>query len=95
MSYDPHKKYKRIGECRQCGRCCNLHTCPYFRLVANQDISAGEIIEDTGIDAPIMALCLLNGKPEKAEMYGGSCVTFPSNPWQTPPKCGYSWIEEA
>lgn len=63
--------------------------------MANQDISAGEIIEDTGIDAPIMALCLLNGKPEKAEMYGGSCVTFPSNPWQTPPKCGYSWIEEA
>lgn len=92
--YNPHKRYIRAGTCRRCGRCCNLHTCPYFRLVANRDIKAGEVIDDTGIGTPLMALCLVEGKPEKAEMYGGSCITFPSSPPQTPPKCGFYWVEE-
>jgi len=86
MEYDPHKKYKRVGECRRCGRCCDLH-CPYFRWVANRDIKKGEVIEETGIDAPIMAMCTADPKPE-------ACAKFPTDPWQTPPKCGYKWVEE-
>jgi len=74
-----------MGECRRCGRCCDLH-CPYFRWIANREIKNEEIFIGTGIDFPIMALCTADPKPEM-------CINFPSDPWQTPAKCGYFWIE--
>jgi Fe-S-cluster containining protein len=83
--YDPHKKYKRMGECRRCGRCCDLF-CPYLRWIANRDIKAGEIFQDTGIGQPIMAICTANPKPK-------ACADFPPDPWSTPEKCGYYWVE--
>ena len=85
MSYDPHKKYQRVGECRRCGRCCDLY-CPFLKWHVNRDLKAGEEFVDTGIGQPIMAVCTADPKPEM-------CKNFPTNPWQTPPKCGFSWIE--
>ena len=86
MAYDPHKKYKRVGECRRCGRCCDLH-CQFLRWLATRDIKRGEEFVDTGIGYPIIVICLADLKPEM-------CADFPTSPPQTPPKCGYSWIEE-
>jgi len=84
-TYDPHKKYKRVGECRRCGRCCDLH-CPHLVWIANRDVKAGERFSDTGLDQPFRAECTASPKPSM-------CSNFPTNPWQTPPKCGYSWVE--
>jgi len=84
--YDPHKKYRRVGQCRRCGRCCDLH-CKHLRWVTNRDIKSGESFRDTGVDCPFMAICTANPKPEM-------CAHFPTDPGQTPPKCGYSWVEE-
>ena len=83
--FDSHKKYRRVGECRQCGRCCDLH-CQWLRWVATREIRNGEQFSATGTGEAIMALCLAEPKPEM-------CAGFPTNPWQTPPKCGYSWVE--
>jgi hypothetical protein len=83
--YDPHKKYVRVGECRRCGRCCDLH-CPSLKWVANRDVKKDEVFTDTGIDGPFMAICTADPKPQM-------CADFPTDPWQTPPKCGYSWKE--
>jgi hypothetical protein len=93
QKYDPHKKYIRIGECRRCGRCCDLH-CPALVFVALKDIKKGEEFQ-TGIDLGyIKAVCkvwdtneVVNGcTPEQRK-------GFPFNPWQTPPKCGFKWVE--
>ena len=84
--FDPHKKYKRVGECKRCGRCCDLH-CEWLIWVANHDVKQGERFKDTGIDQSFMAVCVADPKPEM-------CANFPTNPWQTPPKCGFSWIED-
>lgn len=94
MNYDPHKKYRRVGECRRCGRCCDLH-CQYLRWIVIRDIKAGEVFADTGKDKGYLyAECLIFNEP----IMSGSCNLeqrqgFPFNPWQTPPKCGYSWVE--
>jgi len=86
MTYDSHKRYRRVGECKRCGRCCDLH-CKDLVWVANRDVKKGERFTDTGIDQPFMAVCTATPKPEQ-------CVNFPTNPFQTPLKCGYSWVEE-
>ena len=85
VNYDPHKKYVRVGKCRRCGRCCDLH-CKFLRWKVNRDLKAEEEFIDTGIDKPIMAVCTAKPKPEM-------CANFPTNPWQTPPKCGFRWVE--
>jgi hypothetical protein len=42
-----------------------------------------------------MARCDLTTFSEKADLslYGGSCATFPTDPWQTKEQCGYKWTE--
>lgn len=91
--YDPHKKYIRIGECRRCGRCCDLH-CPRLKWVAMKDIKAGETFE-TGKDLGyVYAYCEIFDQP----ITEGSCTLeqrkgFPFNPWQVPPKCGFKFVE--
>jgi len=66
-----------------------------LRWIANRNIKAGEQFNDTGIDAPFMAICLLHDNlGERAKHYGGCCVDFPTSPAQTPEKCGYYWVEE-
>ncbi len=96
MTYDPHKKYKRVGECRHCGRCCDSG-CPYFRFEANRDIRAGERfgLSEIGIEGAIMAICTVHDNPEKrATVYGGSCVDVPTHPLNTFETCGFKWVEE-
>jgi len=94
MTYDPHKKYQKVGECRRCGRCCDLH-CPQLEWIALKEIKAGQSFE-SGIDSGyIYAHCKAWDSPDQI----GSCTpdqrkNFPYNPWQTPPKCGFSWVEE-
>jgi len=93
MGYDPHKKYKKVGECRRCGRCCDQH-CPYFRWVSLKDIKQGEVFE-SGMDSGyIVALCEIFDLPITKDACSLEVRKgFPYDPWQTPPKCGYSWIE--
>lgn len=85
MDYDPHKRYRRVGECRRCGRCCDLH-CPHLRWVVNRELKPGEVFYETGLKEPIMAECTAQPRPKM-------CADFPTDPSQTPPKCGYSWVE--
>jgi len=84
-AFDPHRTYVRMGECRRCGRCCDLH-CPHFSWVANRQLNPGETFAATGKAQPIMAVCNASPKPE-------TCARFPADPSQTPPKCGYFWVE--
>jgi hypothetical protein len=82
--FDPHKKYKRIGECNRCGRCCDLY-CKFLRWKVNRDLKAGEEFIETGINGSIMAICTVNPKPTM-------CADFPTSHWQTL-KYGFRWVE--
>ena len=86
--------YIRSGSCNRCGRCCDLF-CPHFSFVANEDIKAGSVIVSFGSNSCLMARCGLNTLAKKADLslYGGSCATFPTDPWQTKDLCGYKWTE--
>ena len=91
--YDSHKKYIKIGTYKRYGRCCNLH-CRYFHWVAIRDIKAGEVFT-SGIDGgAIITYCdILN-----EDFVVDGCTpdqrrNFPYDPSQTPPKCGFKWIE--
>jgi len=94
MPYDPHRKYVKVGNCRRCGRCCDLH-CPQFKWVALKDIRAGETFK-SGIDVGfIKAVCEIFDKP----ITEGSCTLevrkgFPFNPGQVPPQCGFRFEAE-
>ncbi|MEM2284555.1 MAG: hypothetical protein QXL29_08140 [Zestosphaera sp.] len=93
MTYNPHEKYVKVGECRRCGRCCDLH-CPHFKWVALRNIKAGETFE-SGKDAGyIAAYCDIYDQP----ITSNGCTpeqrkNFPFNPHQTPPKCGFKWVK--
>lgn len=84
----------RSGKCNQCGKCCVMY-CPYFSWVAGKDIKKGEIITETGIDKPIYSVCSIQHSIEKQDnsIFGGSCFTFPTDPFQTEQKCNYKWVE--
>jgi len=93
MALDPHKKYRRVGECRRCGRCCDLH-CPHFKFMALRDIRAGETFQSGKDYGYIMAICDIFDK----DVTSNGCtlhqrMNFPYDPFQTPPKCGFKWVE--
>jgi hypothetical protein len=92
-SYDPHKKYKRVGECNHCGVCCV--GCKFQRWKAVRDIKAGETVDSP---ADFISECLIHDHPELPEyqttFIGKGCDRFPSHPLSTPEKCSFKWVEE-
>ena len=92
-NYDPHKKYKKVGECKRCGRCCDLH-CPRLKWTTIKDIKKGEQFETGKDKGYIYATCKIFDAP----VMEGACTPeqrkgFPFDPWQTPPNCGFKWVE--
>jgi len=93
-NFDSHKTYKKVGKCNRCGRCCDLH-CPAFKFVALRDIRKGESFLPGINEGAIKAVCLVFNANKTVH----SCTLeqrkgFPFAPTQTPPKCGYTWVEE-
>ena len=86
MSYDPSKKYIRIGICTHCGVCCS--GCPQLRYKAIRNIKEGEIVV---LGRDLISECL--GYGTSKEYMDKGCASFPSHPLSTPTQCGYKWVE--
>ena len=94
MTYDPHKKYVKAGECNRCGRCCDQHCEHFVWEIITSGLEKGEQLQAGLKEAKIYAIC----KIWDTDIIAGSCTpdqrkNFPYNPWQTPPKCGFTWVE--
>jgi len=88
-NYDPHKKYKRVGECLNCGNCC-VGGCELLQFKAARKIEKGEVIS-TPKDFRKFCLAynpLSYGHQQYLEQ---GCDRFPTSPLSTPNGCGYHW----
>ena len=86
--------YVRTGDCRRCGRCCDIH-CPEFEWVALRAIKEGEVIKSGKDYGALIANC----KAFDKDIQIGNCdldqrKNFPYSPGQVPPKCGFRVIEK-
>lgn len=88
--YNSHKKYIKTGECNRCGACCNQH-CDHLNIQAIRNISEGEMIV-AGVDTH--SNCVIFSLDTTHDGCGlEQRVGFPFDPWQTPEKCGFKWVE--
>jgi Fe-S-cluster containining protein len=93
QKYDPHKKYVKIGECTRCGACCDL-SCPELVFVALRNIMKGEEFLTGTDNGAVIAVC----KAWDTDKVVNGCTPelrrgFPFDPWQTPRRCSYKWVE--
>jgi len=93
-----HKRVKKAGECRHCGRCCDPR-CPYLKFIALRNIEEGEVLNpsrDFGEDkGNLKAVCEIWG----TDLIWHHCnpigrKKFPDHPKLRYPNCGYYFVDE-